>query len=251
MLLGVVPWAPMHQPPRVLEKYLNLAQERAGLDTWRRVKGFRFLLQFYHDPAKFRELVLIADFIANLKLLGKRGFSFDMGVDQHRAGVWQLEMMSEAMHRAQEGAKEGEKVIFIVNHMCKPNYEDVSSQSIDKPGEAFNEWCNAISAMASCSRTYMKLSGQFSELPPGSESIKDIAESIRPWVNHGLSCFGPRRTMFGSDWPVCNVNGPLAGNSWVAWRDVVEMALADPDINLSELDRDWVWSKTAAEAYRI
>ena len=251
MLLGVVPWAPMHQPTRVLEEYLDLAQERAGPDTWRRVKGFRFLLQFYLDPAKFKELVLSSDFIANLKLLGKRGFSFDIGVDQHRAGVWQLEMMCEAMHKAHEGVNEGEKVIFIVNHMCKPKYEEVSSQSIDKPGGAFDEWCTAISAMASCSWTYMKLSGQFSELPPALESIKDIAESIRPWVNHVMSCFGPRRTMFGSDWPVCNENGPLAGNSWLAWRDVVKLALAGPDMNLSELDREWVWTKTAAEAYRI
>ncbi|KAK0249792.1 hypothetical protein B0A54_16803 [Friedmanniomyces endolithicus] len=251
MLLGVVPWAPMHRPTHVLEEYLDLAQDRAGPDTWRRVKGFRFLLQFYLDPAKFRELVLSADFIANLKLLGKRGFSFDVGVDQHRAGVWQLEMMSEAMHKAHEGVVEGEKVSFIINHMCKPKYKDVPSHSIDKPGGAFDEWCNAINAMASFSRTYMKLSGQFSEFPPGSSSAEHIAASIKPWVKHVLSSFGPRRTMFGSDWPVCNVDGPLAGKSWVAWRDVVKMALADPDICLSELDREWVWSKTAAEAYRI
>ncbi|KAK1059681.1 L-rhamnono-gamma-lactonase [Friedmanniomyces endolithicus] len=251
MLLGAVPWAPLHQPPRVLEEYLNLAQERTGPDTWRRVKGFRFLLQFYLDPTEFKELVLSADFKANLKLLGKRGYSFDIGVDQHRAGVWQLEIMSEAMHKAHEGAMEGEKVIFIVNHMCKPTYENVSFQSIDTPGGAFGGWCNAMTAMASCSRTYMKLSGQFSELPPGSEPIEKIAASIRPWVNHVMSCFGPRRTMFGSDWPVCNVNGPFAGKSWLAWRDVVELALADPDMNLSELNREWVWNKTAAEAYRI
>ncbi|TKA70355.1 hypothetical protein B0A55_08510 [Friedmanniomyces simplex] len=225
MLLGVVPWAPMHQPTHVLKEHLKLAEERAGPDAWGRVKGFRFLLQFYLDPSKFREVALSANFIANLKLLGKRGFSFDIGVDQHRAGVWQLEIMGEAMHRAHAGVAETDKVIFIINHMCKPEYENIFPQSPSSLRGAFDEWCDAVSAMSSCSKTYMKLSGQFSELPPGSKSVELIAAYIKQWVRHVLSCF--------------------------AWKDVVKMALADSEYQLNDADREWVWSKTAIEAYRV
>ncbi|KAK3633912.1 L-rhamnono-gamma-lactonase [Elasticomyces elasticus] len=251
MLVALVPWAPMDQPTHILEEYLKLAEERAGSQTWQRVKGFRFLLQFYTDQSKFRVVVLSSNFIANLKLLGKRGFSFDIGVDQHSAGIFQLEIMSKAMHRAHEGVAEEEKVIFIINHMCKPDYEHVFPQNPGTLRGAFDEWCDAVSAMSSCDKTYMKLSGQFSESPTSAGLEEDIAAFTKPWVRHIMSCFGPRRTMFGSDWPVCNVKGPRGGKSWVAWKDVVKLVLSDADYRLTESDQQWIWMKTAGEAYCI
>ncbi|KAK5678684.1 L-rhamnono-gamma-lactonase [Elasticomyces elasticus] len=241
-LVALVPWAPMDQPTHVLEEYLKLAEARAGSHTWQRVKGFRFLLQFYTDQSKFRDVVLSNSFIANLKLLG---------VDQHSAGIFQLEIMSKAMHRVHEGVAEEEKVVFIINHMCKPDYEHVFPQNPGTLRGAFDEWCDAVSAMSSCDKTYMKLSGQFSELPTSTGLEEEIAAFTKPWVRHIMSCFGPRRTMFGSDWPVCNVRGPRGEKSWVAWKDVVKLVLSDADYRLTESDRQWVWMKTAGEAYRI
>ena len=54
MLLGIVLWAPMDQKPEVLGEWLRLAEETAGSETWKRVKGFRFLLQaclLYTSPS--------------------------------------------------------------------------------------------------------------------------------------------------------------------------------------------------------
>ncbi|KAK3067171.1 L-rhamnono-gamma-lactonase [Teratosphaeriaceae sp. CCFEE 6253] len=250
VLLGLVPWAPMHQPTHVLEEYLKLAEERAGPDAWRRVKGFRFLLQSLLDPEDFGKLTTGDDFIANLRLLGRKGFSFDVGVDQHRAGTWQMEAMTKAMQKAHVGVAEDEKAIFVINHLCKP---DMHCDPAEAPSgrRSFEEWSDAITAMSMCSRTYMKLSGQFSEMRPGLKTVKEIADSIRPWVTHVLETFGPRHTMFGSDWPVCNVDGPLGERSWVAWKDVTKLLLTDPELGLSDTDRNWIWSKTAAEAYRL
>lgn len=62
----------------------------------------------------------------------------------------------------------------------------------------------------------MKLSGAFSELPPlpsptpetsEEDVITSTVERLRVWTDVIFDNFGPRRVMFGSDWPVCNTNG--------------------------------------------
>jgi L-fucono-1,5-lactonase len=35
-------------------------------------------------------------------------------------------------------------------------------------------------------------------------------EDLRPFVESAVELFGPRRVMFGSDWPVCLVTGSYA-----------------------------------------
>ena len=98
----------------------------------------------------------------------------------------------------------------------------------------------------------MKLSGAFSELSPGrvpQTSASDIVDRMAPWLDHVFRSFGPARVMFGSDWPVCNVRGPAAEDSWVVWRDVVECALARK--GLGDEERRMVWGGTAVEAYRL
>ncbi|KAK5121331.1 hypothetical protein LTR85_005497 [Meristemomyces frigidus] len=229
VLLGLVPWAPMDQPTSVLTEYLVLAKDMAGPQAWPRVKGFRFLLQAIVEQPKFEKLTSSTDFIANLKLLGKRGFSFDVGVDQHSGGVWQLEAMAKAMEMAHEGVPEKEKLCFIINHLCKPDFSD--------RGHQFDRWCDAVRSMSKCSKTYMKLSGAFSELPSEIRSTNAIAAHLKPWLTHVLECFGSGRVMFGSDWPVCNVNGPAGESSWIAWKDVVDSILHDQAYGLSDSDQ--------------
>ncbi|SMQ45441.1 unnamed protein product [Zymoseptoria tritici ST99CH_1A5] len=243
MLLGIVAWAPMDQPPAVLEEWLVLAEQTAGPQTWARVKGFRFLLQAITDKVEFEKLVLGADFVENLKILGRRGFSFDVGVDQNSGGVWQLEAISKAMKRAHEDVPEHENVAFILNHFCKPDFAST--------GEAFDLWRAATESMSTSSKTYMKLSGAFSELPAGLQNVADVASTMKPWYNHIFELFGPRRILFGSDWPVCNLSGPRKGASWVAWREVVDVFLNDPTLGISDHDRGSVWRDTALQAYRL
>ena len=243
MLLGLVPWAPMDQPTAVLEQYLRLAEEAAGPETWRRVKGFRFLLQFIHDQAKFQDLALGDTFIANLQLLGQRGFSFDIGVDQRSGGTWQLSTVAKTISLAHHAVPEPEQTTFILNHLCKPSFAPDES--------TFLPWRDAITALSQHRKTYMKLSGAFSELPAGLGEPFDAALHMQPWVRHVMGAFGPERVMFGSDWPVCNVAGPMGEESWVSWKEVVEVVLGDPVYGLEEAERERVWRGTAREAYRL
>jgi L-rhamnono-1,4-lactonase len=246
MLRGIVLWAPMNQSPETLRQWLGLVEEIAGDATWKRVKGFRFLLQAIHDQEEFGKLVLGEDFAANLKILGERGFSFDLGVDQHSGGPWQLELVYTAMQQAHEGVSEEQKVCFIVNHLCKPDFSNVTTPS---HGDVdYYRWTQSIEKMSHMTNTYMKLSGAFSELPERPTATTDVAAQIKPWVQQALKHFGPARVMFGSDWPVCNVNGPEDDSPWVLWTSTVKELLNDL-VTVTEQER--VWSGTAIEAYRL
>ena len=241
-LLGIVPWAPVDQPTSTLEEYLTLAKDMAGPQAWPRVKGFRFLLQAIPERERFERLVFSDAFVDNLKLLGRRGFSFDVGVDQHSAGIWQLEAMAAAMERAHRDVPEEEKVVFVVNHLCKPDFAAYP--------HGFEPWAAAVEKMAKLSRTYMKLSGAFSELPPGLSFTETIVDSIAKWVRHVFAVFGAQRVMFGSDWPVCNVSGPKGEASWPVWKDVVHLLMTG-NMALNDREQRSVWYRTAAEAYRL
>jgi L-rhamnono-1,4-lactonase len=246
MLRGIVLWAPMDQSPATLREWLHIVEQTTGVDTWKRVKGFRFLLQAIHDQDKFKELVLGDDFAANLKILGECGLSFDVGVDQHSGGPWQLELVYMAMQRAHEGVPDDQKVIFVVNHLCKPDFSN--STTLDHEDIDYYRWTQSIEKMSRMSKTYIKLSGAFSELSDRPTAKSDVASHIRPWVEQVFKHFNPARVMFGSDWPVCNVNGPGDDSPWVKWVSTVEQLL-DELVHPDEHER--VWHGTAAEAYRL
>ena len=40
-----------------------------------------------------------------------------------------------------------------------------------------------------------------------------IADELRPWFEWCLACFGPTRTMWGSNWPVCFANARFS--QWI------------------------------------
>lgn len=124
-----------------------------------------------------------------------------------------------------------------------------------------------------CAKTYMKLSGGFSEMPASliSQDPAAIFEAIFPWLGVVLATFGPRRTMFASDWPVCTVRAPatpspaatggggggddekdgdrIDHDAWRRWKLIVErmcyMATLDPD------DQAELFGGTAIRAYGI
>ncbi|GAM87424.1 hypothetical protein ANO11243_054480 [Dothideomycetidae sp. 11243] len=101
MLAAIVLWAPLDRGEAVFHEWLELAERSAGPPTWQKVKGFRFLLQAIRSSAEFEKLVLSEPFIRILAKLGSidRGFAFDVGIDQHHGGVWQLEVWQEVLQR--------------------------------------------------------------------------------------------------------------------------------------------------------
>ena len=103
--------------------------------------------------------------------------------------------------------------------------------------------------LSKCRKTYMKLSGCFSELPDKLKErpAEDIFAAILPWLAVVVAAFGPSRIMFGSDWPVCTVG--VGDDAWKKWHKIVDMVC---DLaGLSPEDQAMLWGGTAKEAYKL
>lgn len=111
-----IPWAPLPSGAAVMEKYIDLVKQEAG-ESWPKVRGFRYLLQDKPDGTMLQD-----GFIESLKLLGRKGLVFDLGVDQHNRGRGQLEEVVEMIDRAHEGVPEDEKVTFIISTCLSQTY---------------------------------------------------------------------------------------------------------------------------------
>ncbi|KAG5915240.1 hypothetical protein E4U42_000076 [Claviceps africana] len=240
LCLGIVPWAPLPSGPAVLARYLSRVEEEAG-EAWARVKGFRYLLQ--DQP---HGTMLTDDFIGSLKLLGERGFVFEVGVNQHKRGKKQLDEVVEMIDRAHEGVDDEKKVTFILNHLCKP---DLTIYNITSD-PSFHAWRTAMYTLSKAAKTYMKLSGCFSEMPASlrEQPVSHVFQSTLGWLGIVLATFGAERIMFGSDWPVCTLGG-MGGDAWPKWREVVDKMCWMA--TLADEERAMIFGGTAKKAYGL
>jgi len=120
LCLAIIPWAPVPSGADVMERYVKEVEKHAG-GSFGKIKGFRYLVQ---DSPK--GTMLQRGFIESLKWLGKKGYVFDLGVDQHKGGTWQLVEAVEMIERAHEGVEEEEKVTFIISELTVPNSSSVN-----------------------------------------------------------------------------------------------------------------------------
>jgi L-fuconolactonase len=67
--------------------------------------------------------------------------------------------------------------------------------------EGLTEWRRQIQPVAECGNVRAKLSGLVTLARWDRWSVDDL----RPYVDHAVGVFGPRRLMFGSDWPTCEL----------------------------------------------
>lgn len=113
----------------------------------------------------------------------------------------------------------------VIDHCMKP---------VIRNG-AFDDWAKKMERIARTTPVCCKLSGLATEAKPGW-----TVDTLRPYAEHVLGVFGPDRVMWGSDWPVVELNG-----SYDSWR---EASLA---IIGSREGRDEILGGTAARFYRI
>ena len=92
--------------------------------------------------------------------------------------------------------------------------------------------------LAKRQNVYCKLSGMATEADHGGWEAADL----RPYVEVVIEAFGPKRIMFGSDWPVC-----LLAVTYQKWAGVVRNFIS----KLSETERNRVMGGTAVEAYKL
>lgn len=123
----------------------------------------------------------------------------------------------------------------VIDHGAKP---DIS-------GRAWQNWAPLLARLAAETNACCKLSGLVTEAGP-DWTPADIA----PYARHVLGCFGPERTLWGSDWPVLNL-----ASDYRSWSALVDDWLAEPisalGLGLDAAARAMVRGGAAARFYRI
>ncbi|HUF62531.1 MAG TPA: amidohydrolase family protein [Verrucomicrobiales bacterium] len=119
-------------------------------------------------------------------------------------------------------------VRFVLDHFGKP----------DIRGGQTAPWKEQLRNLASAGDVACKLSGLVTEADP----LHWTREELQPWVDAALEVFGPRRMLFGSDWPVCTL-----ASSYRRWVETARDCLA----GLSEDERDDVFRRNALRVYGI
>ena len=119
------------------------------------------------------------------------------------------------------------KLTIIIDHGAKPPIAEGTWQP----------WQQEMAAIAALENIYCKLSGLVTEAAPEHGLLE-----LKPWVEQLLLLFGPSRLLWGSDWPVVNLEG-----GYRRWLRLSEALLA----SLSEPHRADVMAGSARRAYRI
>lgn len=118
--------------------------------------------------------------------------------------------------------------VFVLDHIAKPRI---------KAG-AFEPWNKNLRALAQRPNVYCKASGLVTE----ADFATWTEPQLRTYFDVVLEAFGPKRLMFGSDWPVC-----LVACGYARWHGLVSGWIS----KLSAAEQDRILGGTAIEAYKL
>lgn len=139
-----------------------------------RIKGVRQVLHVPGTPAGY---CLDKKFIQGIRLLGERDLSYD------------LCMRPGELRDAAKLIDECPGTRFILDHCGNGDV-----QAKDR-----SQWEKDMAAVAERKNVVCKVSGIVVTAKPDKWTADDLA----PIIKHTLEVFGPKRVMFGGDWPVC------------------------------------------------
>jgi L-fuconolactonase len=207
------------QEPRLQAIVAHAAVEKddaaAHLDALAKlplVRGVRRILQSEGDV----RYCLRPEFVSGVKRLARYDFSFDICI-KHT----QLAAAVELVRACPE-------VTFILDHIAKP---DIKAGLLEP-------WREDMKRMAELPNVWCKMSGLVTE----ADLTHWTASDLRPYVEHVLTCFGPKRTMYGSDWPVST-----RASDYPRWVETLASLVSA----LSAEEKRALFTKTAQEAYRL
>lgn len=203
-LQAVVGWAPLAEP--------NVGGTLERLAVHPKLRAIRHAL---HDEAD-ENYILRDDFNRGVAELERFGLAYDILIFERH-----LPQTIEFVDRHPNQ-------VFIVDHLAKPRVRD----GIVWP------WIENMRELARRPHVYCKVSGLATE----ADHLKWRETELIPYIDLVLSTFGPKRVLFGSDWPVC-----LLAIGYRRWVDLVAKAISA----LTEEEQERVWSGTAREAYKL
>jgi len=199
---GIVAYAPVEDHP----KFKNVLRE---LKEIKMVKGVR---RMYDDDP---ELCCNTSFLESVNSLPAYNLSFDISVKPHSIPAT-IKMIKECPH-----------TLFILDHLGKPDIENNGIELFKKNMDKLASFPNVVA----------KISGLLTEA--GS---KWSLNSIQPYVDYAIKCFGYDRLLFGSDWPVL-----LLAASFNEWVSNLFQILG----NTSITDLEKIFYTNAMKVYRL
>jgi L-fuconolactonase len=203
-LVGIVAFAELTEPA-------TLAPTLECLTSMPLVKGIRQNIQ-----GRPRGFALQRDFVAGVREVGARGWTFDLCIthDQLGEAITLVEQCPDTQ--------------FILDHCGKPAIR----------AAARDPWRRELAQLAAHENVCCKISGLLTEA--------DIAhwkdDDLLPYALHAVECFGVDRVLYGSDWPVLTLAGDYA-----CWYDFT----AHFTESWSNNERRRFYAENAARVYRL
>ncbi|MEM6691857.1 MAG: amidohydrolase family protein, partial [Planctomycetota bacterium] len=207
LIRGVVGWLPLADPnvSSLMEKFSGRAK----------LKGIRHVVQDEPDD----EFILGADFNRGVGELER----FDW--------VYDILVFAKQLPASNKFARQHPNVRMVLDHIAKP--------AIDPKAEVVDpSWEPQFRELAKCDNVVCKFSGVVTEVEGWDWSI----ETIRPYFEIALEAFGPKRLMFGSDWPVC-----LLASEYSRWLETVQQLASE----LSPSEQKNLFYQTAIDTYQL
>lgn len=211
---GLVVWAPVEQGN--LRTYLD---QITGLGQGR-IAGIRRSFEF--EPPDF---ACRPEVVEGIRIAGEYGYSVDLVLYHHSLpAVLQL-------------VRACPQVQFVLDHLGKPGIRQ-GVHDVAPDGILRHPWTEQISELATLTNVACKISGLTTE----ADHNRWTVESLKPYVDHAIHCFGWERVLFGSDWPVCNLAGGYA-----RWLNALDWAIADA----SEANKRKLFCENARRIYKL
>jgi len=205
LIRGVVGWVPLVEGAGV-KKHL----ERFTRDP--RLRGVRHVVQDEADP----RFILRRDFNEGVHSLLDFKLRYDILIyERHLPAAIQF-------------VDRHPKQVFVLDHIAKPRIKE----------KILSPWDRNMREMAKRQNVYCKLSGMITEADPA----RWTPEGLQPYIDVVFEAFGPKRVMYGSDWPVM-----LLGGEYARWFGTVQNAIA----KFSKSEQERIMGGTAAEAYGL
>ena len=205
LIRGVVGWVPLADGARVKQNLERLAARP-------KLRGVRHVVQDEPDPG----FILRPDFNEGVKALREFKLRYDILIFERH-----LPAAIEFVDRHPDQT-------FILDHIAKPRIKD----------RMLSPWDRNMRELSRRQNVYCKLSGMVTEADPRHWT----PAGLQPYIDVALDAFGPKRLMYGSDWPVM-----LLAGDYAHWYRTVRAAIG----KLSKNEQERILGGTAAEAYGI
>ncbi len=204
---GVVGWVDIQAD--------NLEERLDYFRQFPKLKGFRHILQ-----GEKPEFMLNPTFTEGVRLLGKKGFTYDILV------------FPKHLEAVKIFLKKCPNQPFVIDHIAKPYI---------KKG-LIKQWAKDIKAIAKHENVYCKISGMVTEA-----NWKDWKEAdFKPYLDIVFEAFGVDRIMYGSDWPVC-----LVAADYEKQLNIVQNYLQSSILNPQNSEGSKIMGENAARFYKI